>query len=734
MRYFSALWARMYRFSANSRATISSTAIFLSQHRGNNAPRHGARRLPWRHRGRSGLLLATDLRDILAIVLFSYDRPHWRRLPGLALALASPLVRPRARSAAAPPSAARPRPAAARRAALSRSVAARRCRPGDGCREGHAPGGGSPATRPSIGRINPLPPGSAKAGSVSDCAGGGCGSGVGRNSGQGCQPCAATPASPSTARPSRCCRRRTTARRCASTRFRTPPGAAALRLVDVGQAWPTRITPGKRRGRRGGARQRRRRRGCGTRAVRARGAAGVVSTDPGRLHAPRRDARRAPVGQHPVRRAPRASRSRRRRAPRRSCARAGAGPGARARRHRHPFPRGRPARWSPRFPARRARTSAWSSPRTCRNPAPTTTPAAAARCSPPRWPSTPRIRRGAIPPPARTHHVPVAQRDQRQPAVAPGSSGAREGRGRDVLARHDRRGHREDRRHLSDREDARSRRRCGQRPSDPHTEWGGGNVDARLVRGSLLNDLHLAVALRRARDTGWVVRTNPYEGGSDHTVFTTRRRAVAAQLALHRSLLPHQPRHARQGQRRRRCSMWAITVAHDGAVPRVGARRTTRPALRGLWRGASGARLATEARTTPARDPRRVAQVVRRGARERDEIASRRRETGRWRRRRAGAYISVTYCLTMRRVEKRGSSSASLRARPAPSGAAAAAARRARKTPAPPVLRAAVERVGVRGVGGGVIVGLVWLSISQPLRPLKPRPTSRRRCSGAARR
>jgi hypothetical protein len=27
------------------------------------------------------------------------------------------------------------------------------------------------------------------------------------------------------------------------------------------------------------------------------------------------------------------------------------------------------------------------------------------------------------------------------------------------------------------------------------------------------------VCLRRARDTGWVVRTNPYEGGSDHSVF-----------------------------------------------------------------------------------------------------------------------------------------------------------------------------------------------------------------------
>jgi hypothetical protein len=59
-----------------------------------------------------------------------------------------------------------------------------------------------------------------------------------------------------------------------------------------------------------------------------------------------------------------------------------------------------------------------------------------------------------------------------------------------------------------------------ERPSDPHSEWGAGKVDAATVRGSFLNDLHLAVALRRARDTAWTVRTNPYEGGSDHTVFT----------------------------------------------------------------------------------------------------------------------------------------------------------------------------------------------------------------------
>jgi aminopeptidase YwaD len=57
------------------------------------------------------------------------------------------------------------------------------------------------------------------------------------------------------------------------------------------------------------------------------------------------------------------------------------------------------------------------------------------------------------------------------------------------------------------------------RPSDPHSEWGASPVKAETLQGSLLNDLHLAIAQRRGRETGWVVKTNPYEGGSDHTVF-----------------------------------------------------------------------------------------------------------------------------------------------------------------------------------------------------------------------
>ena len=57
------------------------------------------------------------------------------------------------------------------------------------------------------------------------------------------------------------------------------------------------------------------------------------------------------------------------------------------------------------------------------------------------------------------------------------------------------------------------------RPSDPHSAWGASDVKASELKGSLLNDLHLAICRRRARDTGWVVKTNPYEGGSDHTEF-----------------------------------------------------------------------------------------------------------------------------------------------------------------------------------------------------------------------
>jgi hypothetical protein len=54
---------------------------------------------------------------------------------------------------------------------------------------------------------------------------------------------------------------------------------------------------------------------------------------------------------------------------------------------------------------------------------------------------------------------------------------------------------------------------------DPHSEWGRGDVKAESLKGDLINDLHLAMCQRVARRSGWKVTSNPYEGGSDHTVF-----------------------------------------------------------------------------------------------------------------------------------------------------------------------------------------------------------------------
>src|SRR5689334_17907734 len=83
MRYFSALCARMYRFSANSRATISSTAIFLSQQSRQyfSSPRGSDTSLAPHSAHRD---LTTDLRDI-SLKSSTMDRPSHAGLRHLAL-------------------------------------------------------------------------------------------------------------------------------------------------------------------------------------------------------------------------------------------------------------------------------------------------------------------------------------------------------------------------------------------------------------------------------------------------------------------------------------------------------------------------------------------------------------------------------------------------------------------------------------------------------------------------
>ena len=57
------------------------------------------------------------------------------------------------------------------------------------------------------------------------------------------------------------------------------------------------------------------------------------------------------------------------------------------------------------------------------------------------------------------------------------------------------------------------------RGDDHHSEWGGRPITKAELVPNYYNDYLLARCLDQAASTGWVVRTNPFEGGSDHTPF-----------------------------------------------------------------------------------------------------------------------------------------------------------------------------------------------------------------------
>ncbi len=57
------------------------------------------------------------------------------------------------------------------------------------------------------------------------------------------------------------------------------------------------------------------------------------------------------------------------------------------------------------------------------------------------------------------------------------------------------------------------------RGDDKHSEWGGRPLTKADLKPHYFNDYVLARALAHAATTDWVVNTNPFEGGSDHTPF-----------------------------------------------------------------------------------------------------------------------------------------------------------------------------------------------------------------------
>ena len=62
------------------------------------------------------------------------------------------------------------------------------------------------------------------------------------------------------------------------------------------------------------------------------------------------------------------------------------------------------------------------------------------------------------------------------------------------------------------------------RGDDHHTEWGGSPITKAELTPHYFNDFVLARCLEQAATNGWVVRTNPFEGGSDHTPFLNAKK------------------------------------------------------------------------------------------------------------------------------------------------------------------------------------------------------------------
>lgn len=69
------------------------------------------------------------------------------------------------------------------------------------------------------------------------------------------------------------------------------------------------------------------------------------------------------------------------------------------------------------------------------------------------------------------------------------------------------------------------------RGEDQHSEWGGRAIAESDIRAYWLNDFVRQRCLDRARATGWVVKANPFEGGSDHTPFLNAK--IPAVLLWH---------------------------------------------------------------------------------------------------------------------------------------------------------------------------------------------------------
>ena len=80
------------------------------------------------------------------------------------------------------------------------------------------------------------------------------------------------------------------------------------------------------------------------------------------------------------------------------------------------------------------------------------------------------------------------------------------------------------------------------RGEDEHTEWGASPVNEEDFNPHYFNDIIEAICRRQALGKNWRVKTNPFEGGSDHQPFFGCDNSWIVTLAFHRCILPYRCR------------------------------------------------------------------------------------------------------------------------------------------------------------------------------------------------
>ena len=173
------------------------------------------------------------------------------------------------------------------------------------------------------------------------------------------------------------------------------------------------------------------------------------------------------------------------------------------------------------------------------------------------------------------------------------------------------------------------------RGEEHHTEWGGRAITKAELVPHYYNDYLIARCLDQAATNGWVVRANPFEGGSDHTPFLDFKKPGALfwlftdvyyqdRRRSHRQGVEGRARERRQRGARVRSSRSRPRTAHGARTDRRSGARRDRPTRHRIEAQPAPRSRRTGNRRDRGRHPSHVDRLLRRVAPHDDRHRSRR--------------------------------------------------------------------------------------------------------------